>query len=144
MLFRTHFLFGILAGLLFIQLFNPANQLLFMALILLGAIFPDIDNVKSTIGKFALIGFFFEHRGLFHSLLIAAALSLLLALFTDVYYAFALGYLTHLAADALTPMGVGFLYPFSNKRVRGFIKTGSLLEHILFIILLLCIVIYIL
>ena len=116
-----------------------------MILVLFGAILPDIDNTKSKIGKrFKLVGFLFAHRGIFHSIFAIIVFTFLLSLITESYLAFGLGYLSHLVADSLTVAGISFFYPLSSKRIRGFIKTGSVIEWIIFAIVLLYTVKYIL
>jgi len=47
-----------------------------------------------------------------------------------------IGYLTHLIADSITLEGINFLYPFSSFRIKGLIRTGSLIESLLFFILI--------
>ncbi len=134
MLFRSHIAFSFLVGLIFINILNPSNQILFIILVLFGSALPDIDQPKSKIGKkFKIIAFLFKHRGIFHSVFMALIISFGFYLFTGYFSAFLLGYLSHLIADALTVTGIAFLYPFSNKRVRGFIKTGSIMENLVFL-----------
>jgi len=134
MLFRTHFAFSFLIGLLFINILNPANQILFIILVLFGSAFPDIDQPNSKIGrKIKIIGWFFRHRGIFHSIFMALIISYTIYFFTGYFSAFLIGYLSHLVIDAMTISGIAFLYPFSKKRVRGFIKTGAISENLMFL-----------
>ena len=132
MLFRTHITLGFLTGLFFVNLLSPSNKILFMALAIFGSIFPDVDNPTSKIGRLIPLGHFFKHRGIVHSLFTMAFLSLILSLFTDHFYAFSLGFTAHLIVDSLTPMGIGFFYPFTSFRIRGFMRTGSIFDHIIF------------
>jgi len=132
-MFRTHIIFSFLTGLIFINVLNPANQILFMILVLFGSAVPDIDHPNSKIGKnFKIIGWLFKHRGIFHSVFMALLISSALYFFTGYFSAFLLGYLSHLVADAMTISGIAFLYPLSRKKIRGFIKTGSLSENLMF------------
>src|SRR3989344_789769 len=127
MLFKTHLAFGFLLGLFAIPLLNPDNQLLFMMIILIGSIFSDIDHPKSKLGKkIKIIGFLFEHRGFFHSFI-----------FLILIYAFNIGFISHLIADIANNMGIMPFHPFSKFRISGFIKTGALLETLLFFVLIL-------
>lgn len=133
MLFRTHIAFSFLIGLIFISVLNPVNQILFMILVLSGSAVPDIDQPNSKIGKnFKIIGWLFRHRGIFHSVFMALLISSALYFFTGYFSAFLLGYLSHLVTDSFTVSGIAFLYPLSNKKVRGFIKTGSMSENLMF------------
>jgi membrane-bound metal-dependent hydrolase YbcI (DUF457 family) len=76
---------------------------------------------------------YFEHRGLFHSLLaadIAATLALLLVRDGDVALAVLVGWLSHLAADALSPWGEPLLWPLGRELIhvvpaRYAIRSGS-------------------
>ncbi|MCC7167122.1 MAG: metal-dependent hydrolase [Rhodospirillales bacterium] len=101
----------------------------------LGALLPDIDHPNSWVGKrlavvsvplAAVVG----HRGVTHSLIaILALLAFLAPAGLDHAAApLAVGYLSHLLADALTLSGVPLLWP--SKRIYGIplIRTGSLAE----------------
>lgn len=146
MLYYTHLAAGLLFGLLALP-FNSGNTYIFLLFALFGAILPDIDLPHSKIGQKAgilshIFKFLTGHRGLFHSLIIGILVSYLLSLFISQPYALALfiGFLSHILADGLTPSGVNMLHPIVNLRLSGFIKTGSLLEHMLLITLIASIV----
>src|SRR3989344_3001056 len=146
MLFLTHLLFGMLASLVFTDYF-PYERLAFVPIAAFFAVFPDIDTMKSKISRrLPVFGFvswlLFGHRGLFHSLLFPAMAYILVLPFSDLAAtAIVLGYISHLAADALTPKGIAFFYPIPVK-VKGPIKTGSLLEKLLAFLLLIALVVY--
>lgn len=139
---RTHLIFSFLIGLLIINSFDIQNKIIFIAILLIASIIPDIDSYKSKIGKKVkpisfLLNLFFMHRGMFHSLFLLTLISFVIALVkTELAIAFFIGYLSHLALDSLTPEGITLFYPFSRKRTKGFIRTGSLFENIFFILLL--------
>ena len=142
-MFKTHLAFSLLIALLIITFFNIQNMIYFMIILILASSFPDIDSDKSKIGrKFPifskLINLFFVHSGIFHS--IFPPLILLFAFwYFNLFYiglAIFIGYLTHLIGDSLTLEGINFLYPFSSFRIKGLIRTGSLIESLLFLILL--------
>ncbi len=141
MLARTHLAFGLLVGLIALRFFN-VNPYLFIPLVLFGALFPDIDHPKSKLGrKIKPLSFFIKifigHRTLFHSLLIPLVLFIIYYILGYVYIlAFLIGFISHLAIDALTKSGINFLYPFAKLKVRGFIETGKLLEHVFLILLI--------
>jgi len=139
---RTHLIFSFLIGLLIINSFDIQNKVVFIAVLLTASVIPDIDSCKSKIGKKVkplsfLINIFLGHRGIFHSLLLPILVSLLIMPINyEIAAAFFIGYLSHFVLDSLTPEGVMFLYPFSKKRIKGFIRTCSLWENILFFILI--------
>ena len=142
MRFRTHLAFSFLIGLLIINSFNIQNKTIFITMLLVASALPDIDSYKSKIGKKVkpisfLINLFFRHRGIFHSLSLLILISALISIVNhETAAAFFIGYLSHLVLDSLTPSGVMFFYPFSMKRTKGLIRTGSLFENILLILLL--------
>lgn len=101
----------------------------------LGALLPDIDHPQSWAGRrlrivsvplSALVG----HRGITHSLVAVIAALAALAVLGSTYAAapVAVGYLSHLAADALTPSGVPLLWPSRRRFTVNLCSTGSLTE----------------
>ncbi len=142
MLFKTHLLLGIIFFLAFNHYFSGGNLIFFFLLVLLGSIIPDIDERHSKVNQWSgflgrIVTLFFGHRGLFHSLLFAVLISGGVWVYYGWYYAGALllGYIAHLAGDALTPMGVQVFYPFYGFKMRGPMRVGGFLEGILFLIL---------
>lgn len=141
MLARTHVIFGMaflaaggMAGGLTV---TPAA----VAVAALGSLLPDVDHPHSVFGRRVrplsdLIALIFGHRGITHSLLAAMALVGGMAYFrldqNDLLVALALGYLSHLFGDWLTPSGVPLLWP-SRRSYRSpvTIRTGGAGEHIL-------------
>jgi inner membrane protein len=142
MLARTHVAFGILAGLLTLKYASMGNQLLFIALVILGVFLPDVDHpdskVNNTLKITRIIPFFFSHRGFFHSIFAAAAVFGLLWYFVGFIYGFGLfvGYLSHLLSDALTVSGVNFLHPVAKFKIRGPVQTGTFFETLIFLLVL--------
>lgn len=145
-MFKTHLAFAFLIALLIFNYFN-LNPVLFVLFVLIGSLTPDLDHSKSKIGRktwplSAIIKFTFGHRGLFHSLFLAAIITLLIKLLINNYAVpFFIGFLSHLLTDALTKRGINFLYPIKFFRIKGFIKTNSFLEKILFFIIIVLIII---
>ncbi|MFH0701875.1 MAG: metal-dependent hydrolase [Candidatus Woesearchaeota archaeon] len=146
MLFHTHILLGLLAFLL-LHHYLPGNEYIVFVLILVGSILPDIDEHKSKavqlsgfIGK--IVSFFASHRGVFHSFLLPLVLFGILGFFWNFPYALALfvGYIVHLIADALTPMGIPVFYPFSSWKLRGPIRVGTWMECFFFAVVVVLIV----
>lgn len=129
----THFAAGLAAGLLITT--EPS------AIVVSGvsALLPDIDIPTSKVGRASpiistIINIAFGHRGLFHSLLAAGFIFLLILKFFPAYSLYCLiGYLSHLLLDCLTPAGVPLLWPISYRFRVPIIKTGSVMELILFV-----------
>lgn len=101
----------------------------------LGALLPDIDHPQSWAGRkmravsvpLALV---VGHRGVTHSALaVLAGLALLLVMGTGWMAApVVVGYLSHLAADGLTPSGVPLLWPNRRRFTLNLCRTGSAVE----------------
>ncbi len=151
--FRTHILVGIIFFLALRETFpyvaesGQGNQLLFFLVVLLGSILPDIDETKSTITKWSglpgkTVAVLFRHRGIWHSLFFAALAALLVTMSWNGYYAVALfaGYVSHLFADLFTRGGVQLFYPFSDFKIRGFLRVGGWMEKALYLLLIVLVV----
>ncbi|MFW6233493.1 MAG: metal-dependent hydrolase [Nanoarchaeota archaeon] len=142
MLWRTHILITLFFCLCLIQYFEEKILLIFIALF--ATLIPDIDSSDSKLGKnkiFLPLQLFTKHRGFFHSLVFLVILCLLIILFfpllnKSILFGLIIGYSSHLIADALTIQGIAFFYPFSRKRIRGFIRTSGFFEWILFFVFL--------
>ena len=104
-----------------------------------GALLPDIDHPSSWLGRrlwpvskplAALLG----HRGLTHSLLAVMGGLMLIrgmepgAMLARLVEPLAVGYLSHLAADALTPAGVPLLWPWKRRFALPLCSSGGLME----------------
>jgi len=141
MLYRTHLAFGFFLALVFLPVLSPRNQILFLAIVLISSLLPDIDHPKSKLGKhIKIIGFLFEHRGFFHSLLFLGIVYAVLFYFfqKNIYFIpFVIGYTSHLFLDGLTRQGIMPFHPLSKMRFHGFVQTGAFLEKIFFIFLVL-------
>ena len=141
MMYYTHLAFGILIALLSLDFFNIQNKILFILVVLLFSIFPDIDETKSKIGKknkliSKIINFVFGHRGLLHTIYIPLILFFIFYnINNEISIAILVGYSSHLFMDALTKTGIRPFYPLISKRINGFFKTNSLREKILFLII---------
>jgi inner membrane protein len=136
MLFRTHVLFGILTWFIlerFVEM--PRFVLVF---VLLGAVFVDIDSWNSKVGKrFWFLSLFLKHRGVIHSLVGCVFFSLVVGMF-NLWggFGFFVGYISHLVLDCFTKMGVRLFWPF-KFRIRGFVRSGSWMEDVVFVLVLL-------
>lgn len=139
MLGSTHAAFALLVGLIVLHAGVPANPLLALILAVLGALLPDVDEARSILGRRTkLAAWLFPHRGVFHSIIMAIFLTILLyGIRPDSALAlfFLAGYLSHVVGDLLTPKGAQPFWP-SRLRIRGPIRVGKGAERLLFWILI--------
>ncbi len=137
---KTHLLGGVLTGVLITQALDI--NIGYAAVAGLGALFPDIDEPNSTIGRRIpgsfMVKFLFGHRGFWHSLLAAALVYLLLLGIASntIAVLFVAGYISHLILDAMTPSGVPFLYPIKHSYSLNLIRTGGITEYAFMVVLL--------
>lgn len=101
----------------------------------LGALLPDIDHPQSWAGRKMRVvsvplSLLVGHRGITHSALaVAACLAVLVVMGTGWLAApVAVGYLSHLLADGLTPSGVPLLWPSRRRFTLNLCRTGSVVE----------------
>ena len=141
-MFKTHLMISFLIGLLTFKFFS-INKFVFITIVVLAGIIPDIDIPTSKIGRKTwpiskLLNLIYGHRGLIHSIFIPLLVLWVFFYFDWTEYGLAIfiGYIGHLIGDALSWEGIKFLHPVSRFRLRGFIKVGGFLEYILFIMLL--------
>lgn len=141
-MFRTHFAFGLLIGLLSLKFLVVSPKWLFVAIVAVASSFPDIDHPRSRISRLLfpvswLISWVVSHRGVLHSIFPIIGLYFLFEYlgFNYIGIAISIGYLSHLIGDALTYSGIDFLYPVSRFKISGPISTGGLLELIIFVVI---------
>lgn len=151
MLFRTHIVFS----LLIYFLLNFVLDIPFWALgfILLSTAFVDIDSRNSKFGNkwyFRPLQWLTRHRGVIHSLFAAVFLSLIVGfllsplggpLMSEFWglwagFGFFVGYVSHLFIDCFTKSGIALFWPFKFK-IKGFVKSGSWVEDVIFVLLIL-------
>lgn len=134
MLFRTHFVIALLVGILFSKFFE--NPFIFVICVSFFGLLADLDTPFSKIGKrkcFRPIQWLSGHRKIFHSFILVALIGFGIFIFSKfLMWAFLIGYSCHLFADAFTIQGIQPLYPF-DFRIKGFIRTGSFVEMIIFV-----------
>jgi inner membrane protein len=142
MMFKTHLAFGLLVGLFVSEYFDISQKVLFVTICTLAAILPDLDIPMSKIGGLLkplswLLNLLFGHRGLLHSIWFPLLIYFIFRAFDKELWAgaFFLGYMSHLVMDMLTIKGVYFFYPLNRVRVNGFVKTGGILEWIVFVLI---------
>jgi len=146
MLFRTHLAFSFLIALYLINLLKIKNQIPFIIILLFFSIFPDIDQPTSKISRklkpFSYFTAILGHRNILHTIYFPIAISLILLVFNLKILSLAAitGYLLHLILDSTTKKGIALFYPLSKKRIKGIIKTGSITENIISIILIILII----
>lgn len=125
------------------------------AVTVMGALLPDLDAAESKIKHLSLFGVkplflpaqvlhqVLGHRGVLHSLLGLAVVSVLaMALIplvgTLLSFALALGYFSHLLADACTKAGIAWFYPMRRRYhllPKAFrLTTGSQVEDLVFVV----------
>ena len=111
-----------------------------LGFILLATAFVDIDIKNSKFGNrwyLRPLQWVTRHRGVFHSLFLGLLLSLILGgVNLWAGFGFFVGYVSHLFLDCLTYFGVALFWPFS-WRIKGFVKSGGVVEDVVFVLLLL-------
>jgi len=137
MMARSHVLVGLAtwiaaAPALHIRTLDP----IYLGLAVAGSLLPDIDHPKSWVGRrtrpiSTAIAATFSHRGVTHSAIAVIGLTMLLlhaGYRRGGVTALIIGYLSHLAADMLTPQGLRLAWPL--RRTWGFplCRTGSSME----------------
>ena len=104
-----------------------------------GSLLPDIDHPSSWLGRRLSpvsrpLSLLLGHRGLSHSLLAVIGGLMLAQAVHPVAVAgrlvepLVVGYLSHLAADALTPAGVPLLWPLKRRFGLPLCATGGPME----------------
>ncbi len=145
-----------MAGIACVAMFGPESSgaMLTIGAGMFGSLLPDLDHPGSILGREAPlissgITLFLGHRGPMHSILaafiiwvgawgLAARFLGATSFLTPWLVAIALGYLSHLALDALNPSGVPVLWPL-KKHVRiPLVTTGSAMEKLVVFPVLLC------
>ena len=146
MMAKSHVVVGLAtwiaaAPLLHIFPLNPA----YLGLAVAGSLLPDIDHPKSWVGRrtwpvSTALASILGHRGVTHSALAVVGLA---ALLLQAGYrwggvsALIVGYLSHLAADMLTPQGLRLAWPLRGTWALPICRTGSVMEPII-VALLVC------
>jgi inner membrane protein len=134
MMARSHVVVGIAAWiaaapLLHLSPVEPA----YLGLAVAGSLLPDIDHPQSWVGRRSrpvstAIAAALGHRGLTHSAVALLGLVFLLQherFQRGVVAALAVGYLSHLAADMLTPQGLRLAWPLRKTWGLPLCRTGS-------------------
>ena len=100
-----------------------------------GALLPDIDHPQSWAGRKMRVvsvplSLLVGHRGITHSAIaVLAAVAVLMIMGVGwVAAPVAVGYLSHLMADGLTPSGVPLLWPSKRRFTLNLCRTGGIVE----------------
>lgn len=116
----------------------PAASPSCLGLALLGSLLPDIDHPKSWLGRRLRpvstgIAGVLGHRGLTHSAVAVAACAWSLHGGAPrwIVAPLTVGYLSHLAADLLTPRGLRLAWPLRTTWAFPLCKTGSPFEPLI-------------
>jgi inner membrane protein len=139
MLFKTHFAFGLFIYLLFFSYFQ--RPVLTLIGLLIGIIIVDLDSKKSKFGKawyLRPIQWLTKHRKIFHTILFGIVITVLLSTINiEISFGFFVGFISHLILDSMTIHGIAPLYPFTQQKISGYIKSGGIGEDIIFVLLFL-------
>ncbi|MBW2990170.1 metal-dependent hydrolase [Candidatus Woesearchaeota archaeon] len=133
---------ALFAGLLKVKIIPlPINKYVFLSIVVVSALLPDIDYDSFIARKLKLrfVRFFFAHRGFFHSILPMVFFMILAFLITgNPYYSLAvlIGFGSHLAFDSITMKGIAWFWP-SKLRAKGPLKTGGIVDWILLLVFIL-------
>ncbi|MCH7567882.1 MAG: metal-dependent hydrolase [Nanoarchaeota archaeon] len=135
MLMKTHLVIGAFAVVFFLP--YVSHKLIFVPVVLIASLLPDIDSGFSTLGRrkiFRPLQFLTKHRGIIHSFTFCIAVSVLLAFyFPLIAFPFFLGYALHLLADSWTIEGIRPFWPLKDIS-RGKIRVGGTMEETVFIV----------
>ncbi len=123
---------------------QPALTPAAFALAIAGSLAPDLDHPKSWLGRrirplSAALSKIFGHRGVTHSAMAVAGCAWLLlrsGLPAWAIAPFVVGYLSHLAADLLTPAGLRLAWPLRGTWSLPLCRTGSPFEPLVVAVLL--------
>jgi inner membrane protein len=138
MLFRTHIVFSL--AVYFLLDYFLLMPFWVLGFVLLATAFVDVDIKNSKFGNhwfFRPLQWMVGHRGVFHSLGFGLLLSLILgSVNLWAGFGFFVGYVSHLFLDCLTKGGIRLFWPLKFK-VRGFVRSGGVVEDVIFVLLLL-------
>jgi inner membrane protein len=133
MLWKTHLAIGLAVALYFSS--KVTYPLVFIPVVLLASIFPDIDSGFSYLGRkriFRPVQMVSYHRGIIHSYTVAIIISVVFAFFYPIFaLPFFLGYSLHLFADSFTSDGIRPFWPL-KKISKGRISVGGKIDKTIF------------
>lgn len=137
MIRRTHLAVGLGLAVYFLPFIT--YKLLFIPIVVIASVLPDIDSSFSRAGSsklFRPVQMVFKHRGFLHSYTFCVIISFSLAFFYPIAaLPFFLGYASHLFLDSFTVSGIKPFWPLKAS-AKGLIKTGGLTDRSIFFIFL--------
>ena len=117
MLLKTHLAIGLFAMFIFLNFIE--HKVVFVIVLLIASVLPDLDHAKSYVGRNWLLRplqFLTRHRGFFHSFTFTAVVAIAFwFLYQPLVLPFILGYGLHLIADAWSMEGIRPFWPFRYK-----------------------------
>ncbi len=140
MMARSHVVIGAAAWVAVAPMLRlPAFDANLLGLAVAGALLPDLDHPGSWVGRRArpvstALAAMLGHRGVTHSALAVAGLVWLMVQagqHRGPVWALAVGYLSHLAADMLTPRGLRLAWPLRRSWGVPLCRTGSPAEPLI-------------
>ncbi len=140
MMARSHVVVGVAAWVAAAPLLHlPIIDPVYLGLAVAGSLLPDVDHPKSWVGRrtrpiSTTLASALGHRGVTHSAIAVVALSTLLwqaGYRRGGISALSIGYLSHLAADMLTPQGLRLAWPLRGTWGVPLCRTGSPMEPLI-------------
>jgi membrane-bound metal-dependent hydrolase YbcI (DUF457 family) len=132
-MYKTHLVIGVFFILLLLP--HVEHQLLFISVVLISSLLPDIDSVNSKIGSkkvMRIIQIFTKHRGIFHSFTFCILVSIILAMvYPPLALGFFVGFSSHLFFDSFTIEGIRPFWPM-KKEIQGKVTTDGRIERGIF------------
>lgn len=145
MMARSHVIIGLTAWIAAAPMlhFHPLDPT-YLVLVVGGSLLPDIDHPKSWVGRrtrpiSTAIASTFSHRGITHSAIAVVGLTTLLlhaGYHRGCVSALIIGYLSHLAADMLTPRGLRLAWPLRGTWGIPVCRTDSDMESVIVSVML--------
>jgi inner membrane protein len=139
MMARSHVVVGVASWVVAAPLlhFHPLEPVS-LGLVVAGSLLPDIDHPKSWVGRrtwpvSTAIASALGHRGITHSALAVVGLTMVLlhaGYRRGGVSALAVGYLSHLGADMLTPQGLRLAWPLRGIWAFPLCRTDSGMESV--------------
>ena len=140
MMARSHVIVGLATWIAAAPLLHlPSLDPVYLSLVVAGSLLPDIDHPKSWVGRrtrpiSTAIASTFSHRGITHSAIAVIGLTTLLlhaGYRRGGVSALVIGYLSHLAADMLTPRGLRLAWPLRRTWGIPLCRTDSAMEPVI-------------
>lgn len=153
MTYKTHFVGGICAGIVGVNLLNVAavNVPGFVVVSALSSLIPDADiegsKINNKMGVFGkAVSATSHHRGFYHTPILYIILSYLMSLFLPMNIAlgFFVGTLSHLILDTFNSKGIMWLWPITRKHFHiASIRTRTSGETIFMFVMIVLTVLFV-